>query len=325
MRDPSSPGMVAATKGLVTTSRMDRPPVTAVAILMATFNGARWIREQLDSILGQEGVSVSILVSDDGSTDGTLEIVRDVAAKHGRVTILGSVPGLGSPIRNFFRLIRDVDFSGFEYVFFADQDDVWGTDKAFRAISQMELAGADCYASDLTAWFPDGKTVVIRKSFPQKSLDYLFQSASAGCTYAMSRKAVEVLKNSVSARLLELPRDASHDWLTYAITRSRGLIWVIDPVSRIKYRQHDTNAYGGAGGIAGILKQARLLRRGWYRNNIALAARNSQLDERGRLIIAALTRFGFADRIFLVRNVRHFRRRSIECFGLAILIVVGII
>ena len=96
---------------------------TKIAVCLAAFNGVRWLAEQLDSILAQEGVAVTVFVSVDQSSDGTEQWIDARAQVDSRIVVLPHGERFGGAARNFFRLLRDVDFSGFDYVSFADQDD----------------------------------------------------------------------------------------------------------------------------------------------------------------------------------------------------------
>ena len=96
-----------------------------VAVLMATYNGMKWLQAQLDSILTQENVDITLYASDDGSNDGTDDTLRALSKIDPRVVVLPKIAGTGSAGQNFYRLIRDVDTNAFDYVAFADQDDIW--------------------------------------------------------------------------------------------------------------------------------------------------------------------------------------------------------
>lgn len=123
-----------------------------VCVLMAAYNGSTWIEEQIESILSQKNVAVNIFISVDFSADDTLNICIEYGRKYKNVHILSYGDSYGSAASNFFRLIRDVDISEFDYIAFSDQDDFWLPEKISEAISCMNNAGADCYASNLTLW-----------------------------------------------------------------------------------------------------------------------------------------------------------------------------
>ncbi len=96
-----------------------------VAVLLAAYNGTQWIEEQLASILAQSVVKVTVYISVDASTDETETWCAEFAADHPNIFVLPSGFRFGGASRNFFRLIRDVDLQAYDYVSFADQDDIW--------------------------------------------------------------------------------------------------------------------------------------------------------------------------------------------------------
>ncbi|RPJ80264.1 MAG: glycosyltransferase, partial [Acidobacteria bacterium] len=167
----------------MTNKSVREPP--AVAVCLAAFNGIRWLPKQLASILEQKGVSVTIVVSVDRSSDGTEEWVERRASEESRLVALPFGERFGGAAANFFRLLRDADLSGFDYVSLSDQDDIWQAEKLLRAYRVLQETGADGYSSDVVAFWPSGRTRWIRKSQPQRRWDFLFEAAGPGCTYVI--------------------------------------------------------------------------------------------------------------------------------------------
>ena len=100
---------------------------------MSTYNGAKWLREQLDSVLSQEGVDISILVRDDGSTDETVSILEEYAKVHHNVRFYA---GPNKDVMGSFNDLMAIEaVDHYEYVAFCDQDDVWLPLKLDRSIS----------------------------------------------------------------------------------------------------------------------------------------------------------------------------------------------
>ncbi|TAL42761.1 MAG: glycosyltransferase, partial [Salinibacterium sp.] len=123
----------------------------AVTVLMATYNGMPWVPEQVASILAQERVDVTLVVSDDSSTDGTREWLAGLG--DARLRVLPTIEPSGSAARNFFRLLRDVDVADNEYVALADQDDTWSPDKLATAVTGLAAHDADGWSCDVMAFF----------------------------------------------------------------------------------------------------------------------------------------------------------------------------
>src|ERR1700676_4709683 len=113
------------------------------AVLMATFNGERWLPEQLDSIRNQQQVHVRVVVSDDQSTDCTMEVLDEHSALLPLTILPAQKDRFGSANRNFLRLIRDADIDEAWYVALADQDDIWHPNKLARAVDRLCSDRAD--------------------------------------------------------------------------------------------------------------------------------------------------------------------------------------
>jgi len=104
-----------------------------VVILMATYNGERFLKEQLDSIFDQKGINnLTLMIRDDGSTDRTISIIKEYSSEHNIIIMDDDEKHIG-PAKSFWRLLNKAD--GYDYYLFSDQDDVWDIDKVLTAIS----------------------------------------------------------------------------------------------------------------------------------------------------------------------------------------------
>lgn len=243
-----------------------------VAILLAAFNGMRWIEEQLASILGQALVDVTLFISVDHSNDGTEDWCRAYAARHPEVRVLPAASRFGGASRNFFRLIRDVDFQDFDYIAFADQDDIWHPDKLLRATRYIQAGQVDAYSSNVTAFWPGGGTHLLNKAQPQVAWDFLFEAAGPGCTYVMSIKMADALKVAMLANWQRLQDVSLHDWYCYAFARSHGYRWYIDPEPSMDYRQHERNQVGANKGLSSLMVRYKMIHEGWWFHQVQLIA-----------------------------------------------------
>lgn len=246
------------------------PP--SVAVCLAAFDGMRWLPEQLESILLQTGVLVTLIVSVDLSSDRTEAWLDQYALSDKRVILLPHGGKFGGAARNFFRIMRDVDFSRFDYVSFADQDDIWLPDKLQRAHEMLSKTGADAYSSNVTAFWPDGRTVMIEKSQAQVRWDFLFEAGGPGCTYVMRKELACALQNLLKQRWAEVQKVDLHDWFSYAFARANGYRWVIDNYASMLYRQHEKNQFGVNVGWQALLHRARKIFSGWGMAQSALIA-----------------------------------------------------
>lgn len=225
------------------------PPLVAIQVLLGTFNGERFLREQIESILTQTYPNVSILARDDGSSDSTPAILAEYSELFpSRVSVVPCDIASGSPKANFGRL---VEASSATYLAFADQDDVWLPDKlqlSMAAMQRMELQ----YSPDLPLLVFTDLTVVdealnwlqpsfwthqnIRPSNTHRLARLLTQNVATGCT---------MLFNRPLARLVSpMPREVfMHDWWIALLAATVGHTSAI-PAQTVLYRQHDRNVVG---------------------------------------------------------------------------------
>lgn len=218
-----------------------------IAVLLAVYNGEHFVCEQMKSIISN-GDFVDLYISVDLSYDSSIEICQKFSEEFSNVFILPYGVRYGSAGQNFFRLLLDVDFSCYDYVAFADQDDIWFDFKLQRAIDQLKEKNADGYSSNVTAFWPNGREKLVKKDYPQTDYDHIFESAGPGCTFVMTRKLALEIKKSLIDNRNEIKKIWLHDWYCYAFARSRGFKWFIDSKSTMAYRQHGGNEVGANSG-----------------------------------------------------------------------------
>jgi rhamnosyltransferase len=233
----------------------------------------QWIEEQLDSILTQEGVAVNIFISIDPSTDGSEDLCHKLSKKHQNIIVLENAGKFGGASKNFFRLIRDVDFSDYDYLSFADQDDIWFKDKLIRSVSKMIETNSDGYSSNVIAFWPKGKQKLIEKSQPQCEWDYLFEAAGPGCTYVMTVALATQIKKTVVSNWSEINKLGLHDWYCYAYARANEFKWFIDNKPSVLYRQHLSNQVGVNKGWKAFYSRLNKVANGWGIEQSALVAK----------------------------------------------------
>ncbi len=299
-------------------------PLPHVQVLLATFNGERWLDEQLHSIFAQTGVRASVLVSDHGSSDGTLALIERLRVGGAAIGVLSGMPDGKGSAANFLRLVREHGGLAVDYVALADQDDVWLPDRLSRAIATLRQQGAAAYSSDVLAMWPDGRSLPIRKSQPQRRFDYLLEPAGPGCSYVFTAAFAASLRGELLAQPERFEGVQQHDWLTYSFARTHGHRWVIDDYLGIHYRQHAANEVGANVGLHGIRRRWHWARSGLYRH---------QLLQLGRLwpkahadTLRRFERFSWADRCWLALRVRQLRRRpkdQLALFFMLLLCVLG--
>lgn len=242
------------------------------AVCLAAYNGIQYIEAQIESILRQVDVDVQIFISVDKSSDGTEEMVSCLAAVDSRLNMLPFGQNFGGASPNFYRLLREVDLSGFDYLSLADQDDIWHTDKLLRAHQVVTAQGAVGYSSNVIAFWPTGKVALVDKAQPQRPWDYLFEACGPGCTYVLRVQFALQVQALVRVESVRLSRVGYHDWLIYAFARARCSRWVIDAQPSMQYRQHANNQIGVNSGWRPYWARARKMLRGHGFDQAALIA-----------------------------------------------------
>lgn len=254
------------------TNQINQP---RIAVLLAVFNGIQYIQQQLESICWQEGVEVEIFISVDLSSDGSEAWVSKQALSNSRIHVLPHGQRFGGAAPNFFRLIKEVSFDSFDYVCFADQDDIWLPKKLLRAVEILGdvKTSIKAYSSNAIAFWDDGRTAFICKSQAQTQWDYLFEAAGPGCTYVLKSDLAKEVQKIIAANQEQINLIGLHDWFIYAYARSRSYVWIIDNQALIHYRQHSHNQVGMNSGLKAFMHRARKVSSGWALGQSALIAR----------------------------------------------------
>lgn len=288
-----------------------------ICILLATHNGGKYLSAQLDSLLSQVGVYVDIFISDDNSTDDTLEIINSYTSKFRNIKLLNYKNKFGSAARNFYRLFQDVSFDGYDYIALSDQDDIWYPEKLKIASTFLKSSNYDAYSSNVIAFWPDGTFKKITKSGMQRRYDFLFEPAGPGCTYVLPLSSAQLIKNYLNNYPICLSF-LKHDWLFYAILRSCGLRWHIDSSPYMLYRQHGYNEVGANIGLKAKFKRLQILLSGEYLNNCFKLAGMLNIDQ---YIFFSSNPFSIRYKFF--KNYSHTRRNGYERLFLFIMVLVG--
>jgi len=211
-----------------------------IVVLMSTYNGEKYLREQIDSILAQQGCDVELFIRDDGSKDTTTQILDEYKAK-GQ---LDWYPGenLG-PGKSFFELSLHAPDA--EYYAFADQDDYWMPDKLSCAINMIEAEKCKdiptLYCSKCTVTDAELKPLAQqeKKNYGKITLGHaLMENIAAGCTYVFNVTAMQEF------RKFNIKNIYIHDWVLYSVVIAIGGKVLFDDTPHILYRQHGNNAIG---------------------------------------------------------------------------------
>jgi rhamnosyltransferase len=221
-----------------------------ISIVLGAYNGSDYLRDQLESILGQSHKNWELVVRDDASSDSTLAILHQYASRDSRIVVLKDDLGNQGVIGNFNCLIEKAMASSSNYFAFSDQDDLWCPDKLSTQLalirtmeekypgqpvlvhSDMEVV--DASLASLSPSFMAYQGIFHQVFDPLNVL--LVQNFVTGCTMVMNRKLLEIA--------YPVPRQAlMHDWWIALCAAVFGRIEFIDK-PLMKYRQHSNNQVG---------------------------------------------------------------------------------
>lgn len=210
----------------------------SVCVMLATFNGEKFLNEQILSIRSQKQSNVKIYYNDDSSTDRSIEIIN----QYTDIVSIGTATKHGIGALNFYSLIANVP-ENYDFYAFCDQDDIWFPNKLSNGVQQLKSKGCDLYSSNLIAYDFLKKIKIVTRNTNQTTHDYLYQSLSAGCTYIFTKKLFLEVRKVVKEYGIENLR-VSHDWLVYGIARKHRMQCMVDEVPNLIYRQHKKNETG---------------------------------------------------------------------------------
>lgn len=215
-----------------------------VDILLATYNGEKYLKEQIESVLNQTYENIQIIISDDCSTDGTRQILKEYE-KNEKIKVFYQEKNLGY-VKNFEFLLKQVEN---ELYMLCDQDDVWKKEKIEKSVEKLEKENLDLVFGDLEV--VDENLNTIHKSYNQYmhmqnkinkyckdyQLQYLY-NCMTGCTI--------LSKKEFLSKILPLPTNSKymiHDyWIGLIVSLNGKVGYLSEPY--ILYRQHGNNQVG---------------------------------------------------------------------------------
>ncbi|WP_320110156.1 glycosyltransferase family 2 protein [Pseudomonas asplenii] len=263
-----------------------------VSILMCTYNGQRFLAEQINSFERQSHRNWSLAVSDDGSSDATLDIVNRCTSDWptGRLKVF-SGPCKGF-VANFLSLTFRPEVEA-DFYAWSDQDDIWTEDKLETALMWLQgiaehVPALYCGRTQLISELGIATGQSPRFSQPPDFANALVQSIGGGNTMVFNHAARELLREAGADVAI-----ASHDWWAYQlVSGARNGVVFYDPQAKTLYRQHGANLVGSNAGWLARFHRIRLLVHGrfheWNRQNIrALESMSHRLDRSSIEILSA--------------------------------------
>lgn len=290
-----------------------------VAILLSTYNGAPFLPEQLQSLHDQTHPNWTLLWRDDGSSDGTCEIMRRFAGGPGAGRYVELADGTHRGITgSFLSLLRQAPPG--HVIAFADQDDIWLAEKLARGVAALgDPASAQPVLYCARQMLVGRRLRRLRRigvsprvgrlpPFPAS----LTQNIATGCTVMLNPAAARLVAGS------RPPPGTLHDWWSYLLVGAAGGRLVVDPTPVVLYRQHGQNAVGAPHSF--LLRGLMALRRGpeafmtLFRQHVAaLAGQPALLSPQAREAVALLERAlagGRTARLAALRRLPHLVRQT---------------
>jgi glycosyltransferase involved in cell wall biosynthesis len=281
-----------------------------VQVLLSTYNGADFLPAQLESLLRQQDVEVSILIRDDGSRDDTIAIIRKYMRAYPRIALIeGENIGV---VPSYFALLNAADVEC-DLFAFCDQDDIWLPDKLTTAARLLAgHAGAAAFASPV--WLTDdGERRLGCTPVPHKPLSLgnaLVQNRLIGCTVVFNAAALRLIQQHPP----DLAGVYMHDWWVYLTASAFGAV-VFHDVPTVLYRQHAANVVGmKSDGLAARLARFRKNeRRCSLQARAFLDAFGSRLSAEQRTLVERVAADKpFGQRLALALDRRVYRQRWID-------------
>lgn len=214
-----------------------------VAVLMSTYNGEKYLKEQIESILNQQEVEITLLIRDDGSIDNTVSIIEEYKRSNKNIELtVGDNIGVGN---SFMQLVYNAgDY--YDYYAFADQDDVWKKNKIVKAIEMIsDYNTPACYCSNQLLVDKSGKCMRERHSgiIDTGYMQILCDNKVTGCTMVWNLVLQQHLIDPIRRPSKEVLHKRIHDvWVSMVASTIGDIIY--DENSYIFYRQHENNVVG---------------------------------------------------------------------------------
>jgi len=308
--------------------------VNRIQVLLSSYNGERYITEQLNSLSSQTQTNWTIRLRDDGSSDRTWPIIEVWQAKFADRMFSEKASNIGV-IPSFFELIRQADEES-DYFCFCDQDDVWLPGKMERAIDRLAKVEKGVPAMVFTSTQLADIDLNLLGIWPEKPLkdpsfyNALYQNIAVGATVTFNRAALQLIRSHMP----DTNHVLMHDWWFYLCISAFGEV-LYDPEPSILYRQHGSNAVGGETSKLGKLKKKWASFRK-HRGSHKLVA---QAREFHRLYAAELrdadklqqlqwfieSRPTFARRLGYLKRSKLYRQSALENFLFRFLILINYI
>lgn len=220
-----------------------------IEILLATYNGEKYLNEQIDSIINQTYTNWKLLIRDDGSEDRTLEILKEYEKRDERISILRDNKGNLGFVKNFEELLKN---SSEEFIMFSDQDDYWLENKIEKYIGVLENLDVEKLKKPLlihsNSFVCDEKLNILKKNFVDSKVALQYGGNGFFFAYFVQGSTTLINRKLIDLGLPFLKSVTLHDRYFHLLVEFFGNRIFIDE-SLIKYRQHRNNEIGAKSSI----------------------------------------------------------------------------
>lgn len=270
-----------------------------VAVLLSSYNGARYIDEQINSLLNQKDVELMIVVRDDGSSDGTQDILNFYQEQGLLKWYQGENIGWA---RSFMHLL--INAPSADYYAFCDQDDIWLPNKLKVAINKLDHLESKIkmYCSNLTNYKNGVECGLVRKDNVEfNKYNSLIYNISNGCTSLFTKELVDIIKQYPPKILY------AHDYWVYLSAIFLGEVYY-DNDSYILYRQHDSNEVGGS---KSFWQKSKIR---W--NRLRSIKNQHEREMMAKELLSCYLRYLTEDNIRIIDKVANYRKNLYTRFSL---------
>lgn len=307
-----------------------------VIVLLSTFNGARFIREQITSVVNQKKVDVFLLIRDDGSTDSTVDIIADLCKTYNNIKLIkGDNKGCAQSFLSLMEMAQNQEAS-YDYIAFSDQDDYWLDEKLNRAVEKLSTKrGIEPLVYFSNLYIVDenlgNRKMMYNNLQPLLNKSHLMiENFATGCTMVFNKTALDVFLSHPVNNL------RVHDIRLFHMCLFLG-DYIYDDNAYILYRQHGDNVIGANFYRGQRLKsKLRSIRNLWNQHvredeaREVLFSYGSEMSDEDKKIVKIVAEFrkNIKYRLVLFFSPKpycFYLRRTIDTFWFKIRVILGVV